>query len=183
MGDGCRRRTAIFHDEMLEQFSECWEGLDDPRSGNASLHDFHELLLIALCSRAARARSIWPCLRSRKSLFCMAFSSWRTDHRATTPSAGCFATSTQSSFGPVHGEVLGRLSGRGRHRRQGAAPLLRPSPWQGGAEHGQRVGLAKPPPRRPSTCSARPSRRSAGTPSSARTGRSRTVCTGGSMSL
>jgi predicted transposase YbfD/YdcC len=68
----------------------------------------------------------------------MAFSSWRTDHRATTPSAGCFATSTQSSFGPVHGEVLGRLSGRGRHRRQGAAPLLRPSPWQGGAEHGQR---------------------------------------------
>ena len=50
MGDGCRRRTAIFHDEMLEQFSECWEGLDDPCSGNAALHDFHELLLIALCA-------------------------------------------------------------------------------------------------------------------------------------
>jgi len=37
-------------EEMLEQFSECWEGLDDPRSGNAALHDFHELLLIALCA-------------------------------------------------------------------------------------------------------------------------------------
>jgi len=37
-------------DEMLEQFSECWEGLDDPRSGNATLHNFHELLLIALCA-------------------------------------------------------------------------------------------------------------------------------------
>ena len=37
-------------DEVLEQFSECWECLDDPRSGNATLHDFHELLMIALCA-------------------------------------------------------------------------------------------------------------------------------------
>jgi predicted transposase YbfD/YdcC len=36
--------------ETLEQFSECWEGLEDPRSGNAGLHDFHELLVIALCT-------------------------------------------------------------------------------------------------------------------------------------
>jgi DDE_Tnp_1-associated/Transposase DDE domain len=36
--------------EILEQFSECWEGLDDPRSGNAVVHDFYELLLIALCA-------------------------------------------------------------------------------------------------------------------------------------
>ena len=35
--------------ETLEQFSSCWEGLEDPRRGNASLHDFHELLMIALC--------------------------------------------------------------------------------------------------------------------------------------
>ncbi len=35
--------------ETLEQFGSCWEGLDDPRSGNAALHDFHELLMIALC--------------------------------------------------------------------------------------------------------------------------------------
>ncbi len=33
----------------MEQFGECWEGLEDPRSGNAGLHDFHELLAIALC--------------------------------------------------------------------------------------------------------------------------------------
>ncbi len=36
--------------ETLEQFSASWEGLKDPRSGNASLHDFHELLVIALCA-------------------------------------------------------------------------------------------------------------------------------------
>jgi len=36
--------------ETLEQFASCWEGLEDPRSGNAGLHDFHELLVIALCA-------------------------------------------------------------------------------------------------------------------------------------
>jgi predicted transposase YbfD/YdcC len=34
----------------LDQFVECWEELDDPRSGNAALHNFHELLMIALCA-------------------------------------------------------------------------------------------------------------------------------------
>jgi len=38
------------HQEALDQFMSCWEGLDDPRSGNAALHDFHELLVIALCT-------------------------------------------------------------------------------------------------------------------------------------
>jgi len=36
--------------ETLEQFLSCWEGLEDPRSGNAGLHDFHELLVISLCT-------------------------------------------------------------------------------------------------------------------------------------
>jgi len=34
----------------LEQFAAFWEGLEDPRTGNAGLHDFHELLMIALCT-------------------------------------------------------------------------------------------------------------------------------------
>jgi predicted transposase YbfD/YdcC len=34
----------------LDQFAACFEGLDDPRSGNAALHDFHTLLIIALCA-------------------------------------------------------------------------------------------------------------------------------------
>ena len=34
----------------LDQFVDCWEGLEDPRTGNAGLHDFHELLMIALCT-------------------------------------------------------------------------------------------------------------------------------------
>jgi predicted transposase YbfD/YdcC len=34
----------------LDQFVACWEELADPRTGNAALHDFHELLMIALCT-------------------------------------------------------------------------------------------------------------------------------------
>ncbi len=35
---------------MLDEFATCWEGLEDPRTGNAALHDFHELLMITLCA-------------------------------------------------------------------------------------------------------------------------------------
>ncbi len=34
----------------MEQFIEFWEGLEDPRHGNAGLHDFHEILAIAMCA-------------------------------------------------------------------------------------------------------------------------------------
>ncbi len=34
----------------MERFIECWEGLDDPRTGNAALHDLHEILTIAMCA-------------------------------------------------------------------------------------------------------------------------------------
>jgi predicted transposase YbfD/YdcC len=34
----------------LDQFVECWKDLVDPRTGNAALHNFHELLVIALCA-------------------------------------------------------------------------------------------------------------------------------------
>ena len=34
----------------MDRFIECWDGLDDPRTGNAALHDFHEILAIAMCA-------------------------------------------------------------------------------------------------------------------------------------
>jgi len=36
--------------ETPDQFMSCWEGLDDLHRGNAALHDFSELLVIALCA-------------------------------------------------------------------------------------------------------------------------------------
>jgi hypothetical protein len=35
---------------VLENFIAYWDGLEDPRTGNAALHDFHEILAIALCA-------------------------------------------------------------------------------------------------------------------------------------
>src|SRR5664279_5010418 len=35
---------------VLDRFIECWDGLDDPRTGNAALHDLHEILAIAICA-------------------------------------------------------------------------------------------------------------------------------------
>jgi predicted transposase YbfD/YdcC len=51
-GAGCDVGAGICmsRKDTLEQFSACWEGLEDPRRGNAGLHDFHELLMIALCT-------------------------------------------------------------------------------------------------------------------------------------
>jgi hypothetical protein len=43
-------------EDTLEQFSACWEGLEDPRSSNAGLHAFHELLMIALCTVLCRGQ-------------------------------------------------------------------------------------------------------------------------------
>jgi hypothetical protein len=37
-------------EDALDQFAACWDILEDPRSGNAALHDFYELLMIALCT-------------------------------------------------------------------------------------------------------------------------------------
>jgi predicted transposase YbfD/YdcC len=34
----------------LDQFIACFEGMQDPRNGNAGLHDLHELLFIAFCT-------------------------------------------------------------------------------------------------------------------------------------
>jgi hypothetical protein len=63
------------HRETLEQFMLCWEGLDDPRNGNAALHDFHELLVIALCAVlcGGQGRWTWLCSQKRRSLFCAGF--------------------------------------------------------------------------------------------------------------
>ncbi len=42
--------NPIRQDTMLDRFASCFECLEDPRSGNAALHDFHALLIIALCT-------------------------------------------------------------------------------------------------------------------------------------
>jgi predicted transposase YbfD/YdcC len=41
----------------VEGFAACFEGLEDPRTGNAGLHDLLEILMIALCTVLSGGRS------------------------------------------------------------------------------------------------------------------------------
>ena len=92
----------------MDRFIECWNGLDDPRTGNAALHDFHEILAIA-CARfcaAGKARSTWAFSRSRRSRSCAGFSGLRMAFPAMTRSAGFSACSIRSSSGRRSGSWL-----------------------------------------------------------------------------
>src|SRR5208337_4460352 len=48
--DSTGSRIFAARENVLDRFIECWDGLDDPRTGNAALHDFHEILVIAMCA-------------------------------------------------------------------------------------------------------------------------------------
>ena len=41
----------------MDRFGECWRDLEDSRTGNAALHEFHELLTIALCTTLCGGQS------------------------------------------------------------------------------------------------------------------------------
>jgi hypothetical protein len=53
-------------EDALEEFGACWEGLEDPRTGNAALHDLHDLLMVALCTVLAGGENATDMLNSRK---------------------------------------------------------------------------------------------------------------------
>ena len=112
------------------QFVECWEGLEDARSGNAGLHDFHELLTIGLCcvlwggqgptdmAVFARAKEPFPARLSDSG------------QRASQPRYVQSVVSRSRSgavlgfVSAIYGPVLGATPGRGRYRRQGVAPFV-----------------------------------------------------------
>jgi hypothetical protein len=50
MDSTCGRPQSPEDDPRLDHFFACFEGLKDPRTGNAGLHDLHELLITALCT-------------------------------------------------------------------------------------------------------------------------------------
>ena len=132
--------------ETLEQFGACWEGLEDPRSGNAALHDFHELLMIALCcvlcggqgavDMALFAEAKEPFLRSFLTL------------ANGLPSHDTFSRLFRSldpdqfrdSFQRFMATVFRAVAGRGGDRRQGVAALVRSRQRQVAPAHGRAPG-------------------------------------------
>ena len=132
MVDSTNRRAKRPLGERLDQFVACWEGLEDPRTGIASLHDYHEMLVIALCTvlsggqgathMAAFAVAKEPFLRSFLKL----------EHGLPshdTFSRVCFAGSIPSSSGAIASSAswagLPMLAKASSRLMAGAAPLLR----------------------------------------------------------
>ena len=138
----------------MEHFIACWEGLDDPRTGNAALHDFHEMLVIALCAVLCGGQGAvdMGLYAKAKEPFCAVSSSSRTACPATTPSASCFACLIRSDSGQrftVHGGVFrhcqgvvaidGKVLRRSFDKASSKSPLHMVSAW--GCE--QRLVLAQ----------------------------------------
>jgi len=55
----------------MEGLAACFEDLEDPRTGNAGLHDLVEIMVIALCTVLCGGQyaSIWSCSRERRKHF------------------------------------------------------------------------------------------------------------------
>lgn len=39
----------ISRKDTFEEFASCWEGIEDPRYGNAAVYRFHELRMVDVC--------------------------------------------------------------------------------------------------------------------------------------
>jgi len=137
--------TSQFTQESLAQFVECWEGLEDPRHGKAGLHDFHELLAIALCcvlcggqgptDMALFARAQEPFLRSFLTL-ANGLPSHDTFNRLFRDlDAGQFRDSFQRFMGQFSAQLQGVVAIDGKvlrrcfDRARGQSPLHMVSAW------------------------------------------------------
>jgi hypothetical protein len=88
-------------DDALDKFAACWEELADPRTGNSALHDFHELLEIALCAvlcggQGAVDMALFAKVKER---FLRGFLKLENGVPFTTRSAGCSVRSIRTDFG------------------------------------------------------------------------------------
>jgi DDE_Tnp_1-associated len=114
------REQIAAREIVLDRFIECWDGLDDPRTDNAGLHDFHEILAVAMCAVLCGGQGSvdMGLFAKRKSHSCEGFSSSRMACPAMTRSAGFSAGSIRSGSGR-------RFSGSWRAFRSNAKVLWR----------------------------------------------------------
>ena len=134
-------------EEELEQFASCWEGLEDPRSGNATLHDFRELLMIALCCVlcGGQGPTDMALFARAKEAFLRGFLVLENG----LPSHDTFRRlfldldpdQFRDSFQRFMAQFSSRFAGCGRRRRQGAAPFVRHGQRQVGLAHGLGLGF------------------------------------------
>ena len=115
----------------MEDFAECWEGVEDPRTGNAALHDFHELLVIALlCTVLCGGQgAVDMALFARaKEPFLRDFLKLANGVPSHDTFSRLFRQLDPAQFGAAFQRFMARFSevieGGCGDRRQGAAPLV-----------------------------------------------------------
>src|ERR1700691_2456855 len=132
--------------ETLEQFGSCWEGLEDPRTSNATLYDFHELLIIALCSvlcggQGPTYMAIFAEERVLSSRLSQLEARCAQTRRLQPTVPGSGRGSVSRCIPAVYGPVLRAGARRGGCGWQGSAPVVRSGQRQVALAHGQCVGL------------------------------------------
>jgi len=115
--------------ETLEQFGACWEGLEDPRCGNAALHDFHELLMIALCCVLCGGQGAvdMAVFAEAKEPFLRSFLTLANGLPSHDTFSRLFRNLDPDQFrllSTVYGAVFRAVTGCGGHRRQGVAQVV-----------------------------------------------------------
>jgi len=142
----------------LDQFVACFEGLKDPRTGNAGLHDLHELLVIALCTvlSGGQGATHMAAFAVAKESFLRGFLQLENGLPSHDTFSRLFRLLDPEQFRAVFQRFMARFAETvqgvvaidslprrrpGEGRGQGAAPLVRSSQRQVGAAHGQRLGM------------------------------------------
>ena len=87
----------------MEGFARCFEGLKDPRTGNAGRHDLLEILMIALCTVLCGGQTAVDMAEfaEDKEEFLRSFLTLKHGLPAMTPSAGFFVCWIRSRSAPV----------------------------------------------------------------------------------
>jgi hypothetical protein len=135
----------------LANFVACWDGLDDPRKGNAARHDFPEILIIAVRGsvRRPRLRGLGPVRDGEGAVFAR-FSqarAWRAEprhSRACRRAAAFFACSIRRGSGRRFSASWRGFPGNAKAvwpylARSSATRSIRPAASR--RCHGQRLGL------------------------------------------
>ena len=135
----------------MDGFIACFEGLEDPRTGNAGRHDLLEILMIALCTVLCGGQSAVDMAEfaEDKEAFLRGFLTLEHGPPSHDTFSRVLRLLDPDQFRACFQRFMARFAeaapGRHRDRWQGPAPLLRYRQRQVGAAHGHRLGLRSAP--------------------------------------
>ena len=137
----------------MDGFTACFDGLEDPRTGNAGRHDLLEMLMIALCTVLSGGEDCTDMAEFAHAKLGFLRGFLKLEHGAPSHDTfsplfrlldpeqfrDCFQRFMAGFAEACQGVVAIACPREGGG--QGAAPLVRQGQWQVGAAYGLRLGL------------------------------------------